>query len=222
MGFENEFAGELKQGRSRRPGCVTVYALWLWLIGVVILGLGGLTSVSIFTALAEVSEAEVPEVVIAASLVICFCGFIAFIPLVTGLGIWRMSMWGWMGIMLSHVLFLLFSSCSLFGNIMIMMEERPGSNGLTTIGMLLLFIVVGMGITIWFWRKRALFAVGVAKWEVDSEDTNAAGDRIMTILLIVGGGAAVLVFLSIFVIAMLTLLGPQIGTVFSSIVETLE
>lgn len=202
MDFESELAGGMKPERGGRPGCVTLYTLWLWLISVVILGFGGLMGLLIFAEVAEVPEPDMSTIMPVSIVILGSCGGIALVPFVTGIGIWRMSMWGWLGVMFLHTLGILFFVFRLLGNIMGMMEGDR-IEGVMTVVLTLCFLGIGVGIMGWFWSERRLFVVRGMKWNTDSEDTNVAGDRVITMLFIVG---LALVFSFMFMIVLLTLL----------------
>ena len=179
-----------------RPGCVTAYAVLLWLGG------GLLVLVALIAFVAPTEEPGVGVVV----------GLFALLPIITGVGVWRMQKWGWWLVVITQSLgvvagFLNFVS-----------------------GLLLSGIVTGIvsgGILYWFINNRQLFFGPFTH----HAGVNAAGEPVVggapaskgnnTTIIVVGLVLAVFL-VPVCIITFLTLFGPNINNVFSQIVNELS
>ncbi len=141
-----------------------------------------------------------------------FVGLFALIPIITGVGLWRMQKWGWWLVVVTQSLGVLAALFSLIS------------------GLLLNAIVAGAvsgGILYWFVSSRQLFLGpfmhlpgGGAEGEPVAGSTPASKNNNTTVIVV---GIVLAVFLvPVCIIAVLTLLGPQIGDVFSRIVDGLS
>lgn len=189
-----------------RPGCATVYAILQWLGGAAYIvgalfvfasGLGNQDTAvfSLFTA-------------------VCL-GLAAVIPIVTGIGVWKMRLWGWWIVIILHSLAAVLYILSLLGSLLLTTESTDPISLVCGSG-------VGLAITgyilYWFITNRGLFA-GATQTVVGPDGeiiTKSSGMDTAAVVAIVGVVAIVCV-IPIVTIAILTLLGPQIGNVFSRI-----
>lgn len=181
---------------SDRPGCVTAYAVLLWLGGG-LLALGSLISF--------IDPTEGPGVGIVV-------GMFALLPIMTGVGLWRMQKWGWWLVVITQSLAVVVALFSLLS------------------GLLLNAIVTGAisgGILYWFINNRQIFlgpfmphpGVGPEGEPVVGGVPTSKSNNTTVIVV----GIVLAVFLvPVCIIATLTLLGPQIGDVFSQIVNELS
>ena len=180
-----------------RPGCVTVYAL--------LNGLGGL----IFLCAAPVAGLLLVEDYGPVALVLSlFAAALALLPLAMSVGLWRMRRWGWILVVITNGTSILTSLLAFFAGLL------GGATDLIVQN--LLGIVLNGFILYWFIANRGLFGIG-------SKRAGASGrDNWMVILATIGGGVLILALFCVVAIALLTLLGPQIGNVFSQITSGLE
>jgi len=179
-----------------RPGCVTVYAVLLWLGG------GFLVLGSLIEFIAP-SEGPLVGVLV---------GLFALVPLVTGVGLWRMQKWGWWLVVVTQSLGVVAGFLNLVSGLLL--------NGIVT-------GVVSGGILYWFINNRQPFfgpfthhaAVNAAGEPVAGGAPPSKGNN--TTIVVVGIVVAV-VLVPVCIIATLTLLGPGVGDVFSRIVNDLS
>ena len=180
-----------------RPGCVTAYAVLLWLGG-------GLLLLSAWISFFDPSGDSIAGV---------FVGLFALIPIIAGVGLWRMQKWGWWLVVITQSLAVVVALFNLLS------------------GLLLQAVVTGAvsgGILYWFINNRQLFlgpfthnagvAVNVEGEPVADGTPPAKGNN--TTIIVVGIVVAV-VLVPVCIIATLTLLGPDVGDVFSRIVDGL-
>ena len=173
-----------------RPGCVTAYAVLLWLGGGFLV-LGALIE---FIVSSE------------GSLVGVLVGLFALVPIVTGVGLWRMQKWGWSLVVVTQSLGVIAALFSLIS------------------GLLLNAIVTGAvsgGILYWFFSNRQLF-LGPFTHHAGVGAEGAPVSKGSNTTIIVVGIVVAVVLVPICIIATLTLLGPGIGDVFSRIVNDLS
>jgi ribosomal protein L40E len=178
-----------------RPGCVTAYAVLLWLGG----------SFLLLSALISFFDpVEGPFVSV-------FVGLFALVPIITGVGLWRMQKWGWWLVVVVQSLGVVAALFSLIS------------------GLLLNAIVTGVvsgGILYWFINNRQLFLgpfthhAGVGSEGKPVVGGAPASKGSNTTIIVVGIVLAVFL-VPVCIIATLTLLGPNIGDVFSRIVDGL-
>lgn len=184
-----------------RPGCITIYALLIWLGG-------ALFAFSTFSLISESSPAAI-------------CGSIfVILAVVTGYGLWQMQEWSWW-------LVIILQSFSLLGSLLSAAAVflLPDSSG-EGIFFPLVSAAVSAGILYWFGKNRSLFTgepayrtVEGANGEIVRERAQPSGSN-KTVTIVVA--IVLLIFIvPVVTIAILTLLGPQIGDVFSRITEGL-
>lgn len=192
---EDELVPEEARARHyppERPGCVTAYAFLAWL-GALIALCGALGSSPSLVEEAGPVGLLVPVVLVG----------LALLPLATGIGVWRMRNWGWALVVVSHT----FSSLSS----LLVLAVALFSGELRLITQNIVSLVVAAIVLYWFITNRRLFGIGSKK---SGDDT--------TLLLATLGGSVLLLFLfGCGLIVLLTLLGPQIGNVFSQITSGL-
>jgi len=200
-----------------RPGCVTAYAVLLWIagglyvIGAVCVGLSGF----------GLTEGSLGIFEICLGLLFVL---LAAVPIATGLGIWQMRKWGWALVIVIQSLGIILSLVQL----VVFTLAGPGDN-LSLYAGTIVGLAVSSYIVYWFVTHREMFngattystAIGIdgapVPGPVEKKGTDTA-----TTLAILGGLALVLVLVCLVVIAILALLGPQIGNVFSQITYSLE
>jgi hypothetical protein len=179
-----------------RPGCVTAYAVLLWLGGGFLL----LGSLSLFFDPAESPLAGI------------FAGLFALFSIITGVGLWRMQKWGWWLVVITQSLGVVAALFSLISGLLL--------NGIVT-------GAVSGGILYWFVNNRQLFLSPFTQHtSVGAEGEPVVGGAPVaksnnTIVIVVGIVLAVFL-VPVCIIAILTLLGPEIGNVFSRIVNELS
>lgn len=178
-----------------RPGCVTAYAILLWLGGSFLL-------LSALISFFDPVEGPVVGV---------FVGLFALLPIITGIGLWRMQKWGWWLVVVTQSLGVVAALFSLIS------------------GLLLNAIVTGVvsgGILYWFIENRQMFLgpftqqTGVGP-EGEPMVGGAPTSKSSNTTVIVVGIIVTVFLVPVCIIAVLTLLGPEIGDVFSRIVDGL-
>lgn len=199
-----------------RPGCVTAYAILafvgagIYIIGGMIFGFSGLTD---------------PEFA-GFSLFIALCmGIFAIIPIVMGIGLWKMAKWGWWIVIITTILGIGIGLLNILSSFLLLASESSGAFG-TLCGSILGLAINGY-IFYWFFQNRSLFdgppvyekVVGPDGEIIEKPVSKSSVDG-MTIIIIVGV-FGFLCLMPVVLIAVLTLLGPQIGDVFSRITAEL-
>ena len=179
-----------------RPGCVSAYAVLLWLGG-------GLLVLSVFSMFSDPSFGPTSAV---------GSGLIALILIAIGAGLWQMQAWGWWLVVIIQSLGVLAALLSLIGG--------GGFYGLVSGG-------ISGGILYWFLSNRHLFLDALTYRTSTGPDGKPITERISTPKSNTSTAVIVGVVLAVFlvpicIIATLTLLGPQIGNVFSRIVDGLS
>jgi hypothetical protein len=203
------------KAKPDRPGCLSIYAILLWLGGgLAVIGLCLLTaSGGLFGGPIGIFE-------------ICL-GSIYFLLVVlgitAGIGIWQMRRWG-------LVLALVLQSLSIITSALTALAFVAGSsqNLSYAFGNLVGLAINGF-IIYWFITNRALFnggtnvvsTAGPGGESVYQPAQQKRNDAAMA-LLAIGGVVAIGLLVCIVVIAILAILGPQIGNVFSQITYTLD
>ena len=179
-----------------RPGCVTVYAVLLWLGG-------GFLVLGALIEFIDPSEGPLVGVLV---------GLFALVPIVTGVGLWRMQKWGWWLVVVTQSLGVVAGFLNLVSGLLL--------NGIVT-------GVVSGGILYWFINNRQPFlgpfphhaAVNAVGEPVAGGAPPSKGNN--TTIIVVGIVVAV-VLVPVCIIATLTSLGPGVGDVFSRIVNDLS
>jgi hypothetical protein len=209
--------------RRERPGCVTAYAVLMWIGGglVVIGGLCTLSSVVGFGGGLGGAEVILFGVLL----------LLASINVVTGIGLWQMKKWGWALVVVTNGLSVAAQLCSMAFSVLITTGsgiEYLASEPTLLCGNLVSLLVSGF-VLYWFVTNRELFN-GEPRYETvvgpDGEmrqelATKKTSDT--TMLLAVGGGMVlVFIVICVAVVALLSIMGPQIGNVFSQITFELE
>jgi hypothetical protein len=178
-----------------RPGCVTAYAVLLWLGGSFLL-LPALIQFFVPTGDPSIGV---------------FLGLLAVVQIIAGVGLWRMQKWGWWLVVVTQSLGVVAALFSLIS------------------GLLLNTIVTGVvsgGILYWFIENRQMFLgpftqqTGVGP-EGEPMVGGAPTSKSNNTTVIVVGIIATVFLVPVCIIAVLSLLGPEIGDVFSRIVDGL-
>ena len=194
-----------KPPSKERPGCITAYAVLLWLAGgMYLLGAG---------AVGIIFLSEGVETAVVGLFSSLCLGFVAALPIISGIGLWRMRKWGWWMIVVLQGISLVvtaFNMCAVFATPSV--EEA-----IIALAGVLIGAAINGGILYWFIKNRDLFDNNAPYAQSGSGKTGTT-DMVPIIIGIV----AMCVIIPIVVIAILTLLGPQIGNVFSDIVTGLE
>lgn len=192
-------AESLPYERSR-PGCVTAYAVLIWLGGA-FLALG---------TLSLLFEGD-PSAI---------CGSVfVILTAVIGYGLWQMQEWSWWLVIILQSLSLI---GSLLGLVFAFTEPSTAAGILSS----LVSAAVSGGILYWFATNRSLFSGTRAFRAVVAEDGTTTQEPVpstsnQTGIIIAGAIVAVVCIIPAVIIAILTLLGPQIGNVFSRITSGL-
>lgn len=184
-----------------RPGCITAYAVLIWLGGVLFA----------FTTFDFISKGNPAAL----------CGGVfVILAIITGYGLWQMREWSWWLVVILQSLSLLGSLFSLFA----VLTSPYVSEGI--LGPLV--GAVGSGIILyWFVTNRSHFLGAPVYRTVVGPD----GETMQELVspsgssktgIIVAGVVILVVVVPVVIIAILTLLGPQVGNVFSRIVTGLE
>lgn len=203
-----------------RPGCVSAYAILLWISS----GLGVISMLCVLSGLTGL-EARVGifEIVLAGVALI-----FAAIYVVAGIGLWKMRKWGWALVVVMHTLTLIGALLGLLGILFLAVGSELIQLTPYLFGNLINLAVSGL-ILYWFIKNRELFngtptykrVIGPDGEEL-LEPVDRKGSDATTILAVAGGLVLVLILVCVVVIAMLAVLGPQIGNVFSQITFELE
>lgn len=188
-----------------RPGCVTAYAVLLWL-GSASLLLGSLSSFS--------------DPTLGPAAAVC-PGLFALGLIAIGFGLWRMQKWGWWLVVIIQSLGVAAALLNLVSGLFL----TEGSGGT----LILYGVVAGAvsgGILYWFINNRHEFAPAYTYQTNIGLDGESVAGRVPTsnkntTTIIVGVVLAVFL-VPVCLIAILTLLGPQVGDVFSRIVNELS
>jgi hypothetical protein len=203
-----------------RPGCVTAYAILLW-IGAAFYVVSGLLLMFSGVAITD----ELAGFGICVGIVIIA---ISAFPIATGIGLWKMKKWGWWLVVISLSFGIISGVLSLLSSILGIAGGGAADIAPTACGALIGLVISGL-ILYWFYDNRSQFGFkgdyeivtgpdGV-KTTVPVEKKSSEGTVIIAIVV---GGAAVLCLVAIVVIAILAILGPQIGNVFSQITYVLD
>ena len=188
-----------------RPGCVTAYAILTWL------------GAAVYLIAAFVVGMSLASEVVAAGVIILICGWLlAAIPIATGVGLWQMKKWGWGLVILSQglgVIGALFYMLAAFLAASVREALPLVCGGMTG-------LLINGGILYWFITNRHLFDQPTTVLGPEGTLVQKSADNTM-VIIVIAGVAIVLCLIPIFIIAILTLLGPQIGEVFSNIVNEL-
>lgn len=199
-------------GRER-PGCVTVYAVLLWL-------LGGLYLVgSLLVILASLLDSDFVLFFLA-----LFGLLLAAIPIVIALGLWKMKAWAWYVVVIVQSIGILGGLLSLGTTLLgAAASEGGGYLAFPIVGNLIGLFISGV-ILYWFITNRKAFGIGAPSYRlVEGPDGEMIQQPVAAsgtggIGWIILGIAAVFFLVPVCVIIVLALLGPAIGNVFSNIV----
>ncbi len=196
---------DYRSAAAERPGCVTAYAILAWL------------GAAVYLIAAFVGGMSIASEVVTAGVMILICGWLlAAIPIATGFGLWQMKKWGWGLVILSQTV-------GVIGGLLYMLAAFLAANIYEALPLLcggLTGLLINGGILYWFITNRQLF--DRPNYVMGPEGTMVQKSSDNTIVIIVIAGVViVLCLVPIFIIAILTLLGPQIGEVFSNIVNEL-
>jgi hypothetical protein len=202
-----------REQRQERPGCVSVYAVLLW-IGAGLYVLGAL--------LLSVTSLSIDEPVFL--FLSCLLIGLAAIPILTGYGLWRMKTWAWAIVVVLQSVGVILGLLSIGLNL-IVMSSFADIGGTSGICGSLVGLIVGGVIIYWFTTNRRLFGIGVTTYEtVEGPDGeliqqpiagSGAGGQIAWVIVGIVLVAFVVPICTIFILA---LLGPAIGNVFSNII----
>jgi hypothetical protein len=189
-----------------RPGCVTAYTIFLWLTAAAYI------IFALIIGLPLLSESA------GAGIVLLFCGLaVAGIPVTLGIGLWQMKKW-------ACALVLIFQGMGVLGSLLSMFGVYAASNvaeAISFIGRPAVGLLISGGIMYWFIDNRHQFDQDRYVLGPDGQVIKKPADNTAVIIAVVGA-VAVMCLLPIVIIAVLTLLGPQIGDVFSRIITELE
>lgn len=131
-------------------------------------------------------------------LLFVFWGLAALL-ITMGVGLWQMKKWGWW-------LTIIMQALAILGSL---------ASGIISF---IVSAIVNGGILYWFVQNQSLFeGDGLAAAYQTEQSTKSS-----SIIAMIVGAIAAFFLLAVVTIAILTLLGPQIGNVFSQIVDGLE
>lgn len=208
-----------------RPGCISAYAILLWLGGALyILGalcIGGMGLTETSNLARSVGEAGGSSATIALLIGAVCLGLLGVVPIVTGVGLWQMRDWAWWLVVVLQSLGLALTAVSLCLNLVALGMPSGGQSAsettttvVTNLISVLVSAIVNGGILYWFLKNHDLFRGGVGAQP--GEKANA-GTVVAIVLALVG----IFVMVPIVVIIILALLGPAIANVFSNIMVTI-
>ena len=194
-----------------RPGCITALAILYWVSGAFYV-IGGIAT----GVLLMVDGGETAVW----GLVSMFCiGLFAFLPIGFGIGLWQMKKWAWWIMMVVE-------GISLFGvvaNLCLIAVAQDLTYAIITLVTSLFNGVIHGGIFYWFYTNQGLFEPSYFRdkeGKVYTRPVKGTDNGVAIAILVAGLG--LLCVIPIIVIAVLTLMGPQIGDVFSQIIIDLE
>lgn len=189
-----------------RPGCVTAYAVLLWLVS----GLLALSSLGLF---AEPT---------ADPLTAAWSGLFALVLAAIAFGLWTVQAWGWWFVVIIHSLSIIAALFNLVSG-MFLVDASGASLSFDALA----GGVVSGSILYWFITNRRLFldpyphhALVSPEGKLVVEGTPRSKNSNTTMIIV---GVLLAVFLvPVCIIAILTLLGPDVGEVFSRITNELS
>ena len=208
------YAGPAAPAPVNRPGCVTAYAILLWIggalyaLGALCVGFSGVMGAASYGSASD--RASTGAASMGILLVIAACiGLFALVPIITGVGLWKMKNWAWWLVVIFQSLGLAGALLSLCANVLVFASASGRQSSSAVVGLLGALIggAISGGIVYWFITNRALFNGGQVT------GGGGTGMVIAIVLAVVG----VVVVIPIVVIVILALLGPAIGNVFSNI-----
>jgi hypothetical protein len=131
-----------------RPGCVTLYAMLLWLAP------AGVAAYGLYVV---ILGQNFPDPVAALTFLLAAIFMLPFMLLsvLAGIGLWRMKAWGWWLVMV-------FGLLQLGLNVLSFLGELAAGDWVSTGSQLLGFAIAGY-ILWWFFTHRAMFNVGSGK-----------------------------------------------------------
>jgi hypothetical protein len=211
-------------GQPERPGCVSAYAILLWISSA--LGLIGLFC--LISGLAPIFEGGLGLI----ELLLAGVGLVVLaVYVITGIGLWQMKKWGWALVVVMQGASLILGLLSMLLAILTLAASGGDFAASQPAALLSTFAsaLVNVFILYWFIKNRALFDGAPAYKKVIGAD----GEEIVvpaqskgndaTMLLAAGGGLVlVLILICLGVVFVLAVAGPQIGNVFSQITYELE
>ena len=189
-------------GSSERPGCVSLYAALTLLAG-----LGGVALVPLVLLPGPSGEGgSVPFVILTTA---C-AGLLSALPIATAIGLWRMAGWGWWLAILTNALTIAVALLNVGFGLLAAGEGRALSGEMMAGSGL--GLVVSGGILYWFAVNRRQFGVGI-------EGRSGLTGRLMALVVAMG---AVICMAPVLIIAILTLLGPQLQDVYPRVIGGLS
>lgn len=139
-----------KKKTDYRPGCVSALAIVLWFAG----GLYVFVAAFIYTFTVSGAAPESPEQSI--GLTISVLGLaVAILAITAGIGLWLLTSWGWVLILILQVISLL----GLIGVLMVSASVPDQLTLLSAAGSILIAIMINVGMLGWFVKNRSLFLV---------------------------------------------------------------
>ena len=218
---EPRVTGQEEAGRRGRPGCITLYAI--------LLVLGGMGNI-VASAITGYSLIVEPDLVAAGILLtLCMVAW-SLIPFVMAVGLWRMRMWAWwlvvifQGFAIAMTCLALVLFVPILGSLL--GTGLPGGVGANEAIGLLIGLPAGLLISgvilYWFLTNRDRFRrPGVVHVGGRALEEPASDSSLVIVAATVIGVIAILCLVSVAVFALLTLMGPQIGNVFSEVTRGL-
>jgi len=214
---EPKVTGQPEAGRRGRPGCITLYAI--------LLALGGIANIAA-SALVGYGFFVEPDLV-TTGVILALCMFAwSLIPFAMAVGLWRMRMWAWWLVVIFQVLGIAMTCLTSLLIFPVLTVEPSVGIGAAELASLVIGILLGLlvnGVVLyWFLTNRDRFRRPVVV-HVDGRAVEEPGssNTVVIVAATVIGVLVILCVVSAAVIAVLTLLGPQIGTTFSEITRGL-
>lgn len=201
-----------------RPGCVTAYAVLAFVAG-------GLYIVgSLIVAVGSFSD---PDTVLFGLMGAVCVGLFAAIPIATGIGLWKMAKWGWWIVVILNGFGIALGLLYFLMSFLVFATGDP-TNAMSLFCGTVIGLAINGGILYWFIQNRSLFesppvyekVVGPDGEIIEKEVQKSGMDGVAIVIIV--GVFALMCLVPVVVIAILTLLGPQIGEVFSRITADLS
>lgn len=193
---------------ENRPGCAVGYALYMWFYAVLLFLLGLLLAFLLVTSM----DGSVTQMVMVGGGVLVITGAFVVIPLLLGLGVWRMHRWGyWFGL-ITHVgialLFLLGAGLATVSDGQITAAELgvPG----------LLFAALNFILALWFWTNEREFRPGRTVASLSSDPVTRVKMLFTLPFLIV---PILVVLCGCGMVILTTFYGSQLGQIFSDLAK---
>lgn len=203
--------GAINIPTRERPGCISALSILYWISGAFyVIG-------AIGTGVLLMMDGGNTAVI---GLVSMFCiGLFAFVPIGIGIGLWQMKKWAWWVMVVVQGIGLFFA----IANLCLVAVAENITSALITLTSSLFGGAINGGIFYWFYANQGLFEPSYFRdkeGKVYARPIAGKDNGVAIAILVIG--IAFLCVIPIIIVAVLTLMGPQIGDVFSQIIIDLE